>query len=58
MDYRNTALMVGVGTVVVTHGAMMLTPDMWQQTQKDYHAILNLAAAGAIVWGARLVPGF
>lgn len=54
-DTRSTALSLGVGTVIATHTVMFLLPDEWQEGARKSHAITNLAAAGAIVWGARLV---
>lgn len=56
-DNRSTALTLGVGTVVVTHAMMILMPDTeaTPPANKQAHAITNLVAAGAIVWGARLV---
>jgi hypothetical protein len=55
-DNRSTALTLGVGTVVVTHTAMFLMPsDDTDKGAKQTHAITNLAAAAAIIWGSRLV---
>lgn len=52
-DTRTTALTLGVGTVVVTHVAMLmdLIPDAWSNEMKKNHAVLNLVASGAIVYG-------
>jgi len=54
-DTRSTALTLGVGTVVGTHTLMFLLPADWQDGTKKSHAATNLLAAGAIMWGARLV---
>jgi hypothetical protein len=54
-DTRSTALTLGVGTVIATHTLMFVLPDDWQEGAQKTHAITNLAAAGAIVWGTRLV---
>ena len=52
-DSRTTAITLGVGTVVVTHTVMFLLPDM-MEGNKTSHAAINLAAAGAIVYGTRM----
>jgi hypothetical protein len=54
-DTHTTALTLGVTTVVLTHTAMVLDllPEPWSEATKKNHAYLNLAAAGAIVWGSR-----
>jgi hypothetical protein len=54
-DTRTTALTLGVTTVVGTHTMMFLLPADWQDGSKKSHAVTNLLAAGAILWGARLV---
>ena len=54
-DTRSTALTEGVATVVGTHTMMFLLPADWQEGNKKSHAVTNLLAAGAILWGARLV---
>ena len=54
-DTRSSALTLGVGTVVATHSMMLLLPPDWQETQMKNHAMINLVAAAAIVWGARIL---
>jgi hypothetical protein len=54
-DTRSTALTLGVGTVIATHTMMFLLPDEWQDGAKKSHALTNLLASGAIVWGARML---
>lgn len=55
-DSRSTALTLGATTVLVTHSYMLLVlPDEMQQKMIANHAILNLIAGGAVVWGGRLV---
>jgi hypothetical protein len=55
-DTRSTALTLGVGTVVATHVAMIVDwmPGEWSDSMKKNHAGVNLAAAGAILYGARV----
>ncbi len=51
---RNTSFTLGVGTVVITHAAMvtgMLLPGTWNEAQKSNHSLLNLTAAAAILYG-------
>ena len=55
MDLHNAALTLGIGTVVITHAAMVVFPKSLQDSQKIYHAAINLAAAATIVYGARLL---
>lgn len=56
-DTRTTAITLGVGTVVITHSAMVLgyLPGTWSESQKANHATINLAAAAAILYGTGLV---
>ena len=56
-DTRTTALTLGVGTVVVTHSAMVMgiLPGAWSETQKANHASINLAAAAAILYGTGML---
>ncbi len=56
-DTYSSALTLGVGTVLVTHTVMVmnLLPGSWGETQKANHAFINLAAAGAIIYGSRLL---
>ena len=54
-DTRSTALTLGVGTVIATHTLMFILPDEWQDGAKKSHALTNLLASGAIVWGARML---
>lgn len=54
-DTRSTALTLGVGTVIGTHTLMFLLPSDWQEGAQKSHAVTNLLAAGAIVWGARML---
>ena len=54
-DTRSSALTLGVGTVVATHSMMLLLPPDWQEAQMRNHATVNLIAAAAIVWGARIL---
>jgi len=53
-DSRSAAVTVGVGTVIATHTMMFLLPADWQEGAKTTHAVTNLLAAGAIVYGTRL----
>ena len=54
-DSRSAAITLGLGTVAVTHTAMLLhlLPPDWAEHQQANHALLNLAAAAAIAYGAR-----
>jgi hypothetical protein len=56
-DTKSAAITLGVGTVVITHSAMVLgfLPGTWSESQKSNHATLNLAAAAAIVYGSGLL---
>ncbi len=55
-DMRATALTLGTTTVLLTHAYMLLAPseDMTEKMMVN-HAILNLVAGGAVVWGSCLV---
>ena len=55
MDIRTLALTGGVAVVAITHSTFIVLSGALDQTQKRYHAIFNLAAAGAIVFGSRLL---
>ena len=56
-DSHSTALTLGVGTVLITHSAMVtgMLPGSWGESQKANHASINLAAAAAILYGARIL---
>jgi hypothetical protein len=56
-DSRAAALSLGLGAVVVTHVAIVtdFLPESLSDVQKKNHAYINLAAAGAILYGTRLV---
>ena len=54
-DTRSTALTLGVGTVIATHTIMFILPQEWQDGATKSHAVTNLLASGAIVWGARML---
>ena len=54
-DSRAAALTVGVGTVVATHTLMFVLPADWQEGAKQSHAVTNLLAAAAIVYGSRML---
>jgi hypothetical protein len=56
-DSRTTALTVGLGTVIVSHTAMVvnLLPGAWNEYQKQNHAAINLASAGLILYGSGVV---
>lgn len=56
-DTRSAALVLGVGTVIVTHTAMVLNllPGEWMDAQMKTHAYLNLAAAASILYGAGVI---
>jgi hypothetical protein len=54
-DSRSAALTLGVGTVALTHSIMFMFPSSVQDAQKQNHAAINLAAAGAIVYGSRML---
>ncbi len=51
-DTRTAAFTIGVGTVVVTHSLMLVLPN--DDNSRSNHAIINLAAAAAIVYGSRV----
>ena len=54
-DTRSMAVAAGVSVVVVTHTTMFLsfgTPP--SAAQRTSHAVVNLAAAGAILYGLRV----
>jgi len=54
-DTKSTALTIGVATVVITHSLYAVLPGPVDAVQKQYHSYINLAAAGAIMWGSRLI---
>ena len=53
-DTRSAALTLGVGTVIGTHTLMFILPADWQEGAQKTHALTNLTAAAAIVWGSRI----
>jgi hypothetical protein len=53
-DVKVTAFTLGVSTVILTHIAIITLPDPLDKASKAGHAYINLAAAGAIVWGSRI----
>ena len=53
-DTRATAFTLGVSTVILTHIAIIALPEPLDKASKAGHAYVNLAAAGAIVWGSRI----
>lgn len=54
-DSRTAAFTVGVSTVIATHTIMLVLPgDEGRSGGMSNHAILNLAAAAAIVYGSRV----
>ena len=56
-DTYSSALTLGVGTVLLTHSAMVMNmlPGSWSESQKQNHAYINLAAVGAIIYGSRML---
>ncbi len=54
-DTKTTALTLGVSTVIITHIAIFTLPDPLDKGAKSSHAAINLAAAGAIIWGAGIL---
>jgi len=56
-DTHAAALTLGASTVVLTHTYMLLAPeeDMADAHMIRNHALLNLAAGAAVVYGARLL---
>lgn len=56
-DTRSMAVTVGLATVVVTHTALVIgmLPGSLDKAQKENHAYINLAAAGAILYGSRIL---
>jgi hypothetical protein len=56
-DSRTTALSVGLGTVIVSHSAIIvnLLPGAWNEYQKQNHAALNLMSAGLILYGSGVI---
>jgi hypothetical protein len=54
-DTKTTALTLGVSTVVITHIAIFTLPDPLDKAAKASHAAINLAAAGAIIWGTGML---
>ena len=53
-DTRATSFTLGVSTVILTHIAIIALPEPLDKASKAGHAYVNLAAAGAIVWGSRI----
>ena len=51
-DTRSIAFTLGVSTVVLTHGYMVIFPG---QPAGKSHSYLNLVASGAILYGAGVV---
>jgi hypothetical protein len=51
-DTRTAAFTVGVGTVIATHTLMLVLPN--DENSRSNHAIINLTAAAAIVYGSRV----
>jgi hypothetical protein len=51
MNGKSIALVAGLGTVALTHTAFIVLPGGLDTAQKQYHSVLNLAAAAAIAWG-------
>jgi len=56
-DTKTTALTLGITTVVATHVMMVMMPadNTTGRSPPMSHAVLNLVAAGAIVYGSRLL---
>jgi len=56
-DTRTSAITLGVGTVVLTHVVMLVVPSSGppDPSARTNHALINLAGAGAIIWGSRLL---
>ena len=56
-DTRSAALTLGIGTVIITHTAMVLNllPGEWKDAQMKSHAYLNLAAAASILYGTGML---
>ncbi len=56
-DTRTSAMTLGLGTVIVTHSAMVMgyLPGSWGEAAKTNHAAINLAAAAAIAYGSGLM---
>jgi len=54
-DTKSTALTLGVSTVVLTHVGILVLPESGDKSMMTNHAIINLVAAGAIVWGSGLL---
>ena len=55
-DTKTTALTLGITTVVATHVLIVMMPtDSAGKSPPMSHAVLNLVAAGAIVYGSRLL---
>jgi len=52
-DSRTAAFSVGVGTVIATHSIMLVLPP-GDEAGRNNHALINLAAAAAIVYGSRV----
>ena len=54
-DTRMTAFTLGVGTVAATHAVMLFDTSTKPSSSRMNHALINLAAAGSIVWGSRIL---
>ena len=55
LNMRSAALVIGVSVVALTHTYFIVLPGTLSATQKQYHSYFNLAAAGVIVYGAKLL---
>ena len=51
-DTKSTALTLGVSTVILTHVGILVLPESGDKNMMTNHAIINLVAAGVIVWGS------
>ena len=54
-DTRTAAFTLGVGTVAATHAIMLVDTSSKPSSSRMNHALINLVAAGAIVWGSRML---
>jgi len=54
-DTHSAALTLGVGSVAATHVYMLLGVEDWDEDMVRKHAMLNLTAAAAILYGSRLM---
>ena len=54
-DTKSTALTLGVSTVILTHVGILVLPESDDKSMMTNHAIINLVASGAIVWGSGLL---